>query len=88
MQTTAESLLIKGRVRRVVVGNVRQLAQGRDIGDADSLYEAGMDSHASVNLMIALEAELGIDFPNSLLKRSVFTSIESITQAVLPLMHR
>ena len=42
------------------------------------LYQAGMTSHASVNVMLALEGTFDIEFPDHLLKRSVFGSIESI----------
>ena len=34
-----------------------------------------MTSHASVNVMLALEGEFEIEFPDHMLKRSVFESI-------------
>ena len=46
------------------------------------LYQAGMTSHASVNVMLALEGTFDIEFPDHLLKRSVFNSIESIHSAL------
>jgi acyl carrier protein len=49
--------------------------------DAD-LYEAGMTSHASVNVMLALEGEFDLEFPDHMLKRSVFDSIGSISAAI------
>ena len=45
--------------------------------DAD-LFEAGMSSHASVNVMLALEDAFDIEFPDSMLKRSVFESVTAI----------
>ena len=42
--------------------------------DAD-LYQAGMTSHASVNVMLALEDAFDVEFPDRMLKRSVFESI-------------
>jgi acyl carrier protein len=45
--------------------------------DAD-LYQAGMTSHASVNVMLALEGKFDIEFPDRMLKRNVFVSIASI----------
>ncbi len=50
-------------------------------GDAD-LYQAGMTSHASVNVMLALEGEFDIEFPDHMLKRSVFESVSAIEGAV------
>lgn len=49
--------------------------------DAD-LYHAGMSSHGSVNVMLALESTFDIEFPDEFLKRSVFASIVSIRDAV------
>jgi acyl carrier protein len=49
--------------------------------DAD-LYQAGMTSHASVNVMLALEGEFDIEFPDAMLKRNVFSSIAAISAAV------
>jgi acyl carrier protein len=49
--------------------------------DAD-LYQAGMTSHASVNVMLALEDHFDVEFPDRMLKRSVFESIASIAAAL------
>lgn len=49
--------------------------------DAD-LYQVGMTSHASVNVMLALEGQFDIEFPDQMLKRNVFTSIASIHEAL------
>jgi acyl carrier protein len=52
--------------------------------DAD-LYQAGMTSHASVNVMLALEDHFDIEFPDRMLKRSVFESIAAIEAALTEL---
>lgn len=49
--------------------------------DAD-LYEAGMTSHASVNVMLGLEDHFDVEFPDRMLKRSVFESIDAIAAAL------
>ena len=41
-----------------------------------------MSSHASVNVMLALEDHFDIEFPDAMLKRDVFESIASIEAAV------
>lgn len=48
----------------------------------DDLYDAGMTSHASVNVMLAIESEFDIEFPDQMLSRGVFESIQSIATAV------
>jgi acyl carrier protein len=52
--------------------------------DAD-LYQAGMTSHASVNVMLALEDHFDIEFPDRMLTRSAFESIASIEAALTEL---
>ena len=42
--------------------------------DAD-LYQAGLTSHASVNVMLGLEGLFDIEFPDQMLNRSVFSSV-------------
>ena len=61
---------------------------GRLSSDTDTLrydsdlYQAGMTSHASVNVMLALEGEFDVEFPDHMLKRGVFGSISSIRAAI------
>jgi acyl carrier protein len=52
--------------------------------DAD-LYLAGLTSHASVNVMLALEDHFDIEFPNRMLTPSVFQSVASIEGAIAEL---
>jgi acyl carrier protein len=48
----------------------------------DDLYLAGMTSHASVNVMLALEDEFDIEFPEAMLRKSTFESVAAIRGAV------
>jgi acyl carrier protein len=48
----------------------------------EDLFQAGMSSHASVNVMLALEDRFDIEFPDEMLKRSAFESIDAIAEAV------
>ena len=61
-------------------GRLGQDAQHISV-DAD-LYQAGMTSHASVNVMLALEGTFDVEFPDHMLKRNVFNSIRSIRCAL------
>jgi acyl carrier protein len=49
--------------------------------DSD-LYTAGLSSFASVQLMLALEETFDVEFPETMLKRATFASINAITEAV------
>jgi acyl carrier protein len=41
-----------------------------------------MSSHASVNLMLALEDAFRLEFPDSMLRRDVFESVAAIAGAI------
>lgn len=55
------------------------------LSSQQDLYQAGMTSHASVNVMLALEDHFDIEFPDSMLKRSVFESVDAISRALAEL---
>ncbi len=46
------------------------------------LYNHGLTSHASVNVMLALEDAFDLEFPDRLLKKSTFESIKAISDAL------
>jgi acyl carrier protein len=72
---------------------IRQLIKdfGRLPVDVDTLassadlYQAGMSSHASVNLMLAIEDHFDVEFPDRMLTRAVFESVDSIAAALAEL---
>lgn len=72
-------------VREIVKEHGRLAVDVETLADDASLYEAGMTSHASVNVMLALEDTFDVEFPDELLKRSVFESIASISSALAQL---
>lgn len=56
------------------------------LADNADLYNAGMTSHASVNLMLALEEQFDVEFPERVLRRRTFESIQAIGTVVTELM--
>ncbi len=68
---------------RVVLDHHARLPNGASkLGADDDLFAAGMTSHASVSVMLALEDAFDLEFPDEMLKRSVFASVAAITAAV------
>ena len=55
--------------------------------DAD-LFAAGLSSLATVNVMLAVEDEFGVEFPDSLLSRRTFHSIAALVAVVAELQGR
>ncbi len=70
------------RIRTALADHGRLAVPVTTLGDADDLYQAGLTSHASVNLMLALEDAFGVEFPDRLLRRGTFASIDAIKAAV------
>jgi len=52
------------------------------LADDDDLYDAGLMSRASVQVMLALEDEFDIEFPDNMLNRHTFQSIASIRDGI------
>ena len=70
------------KIRNILKEHGRLTKDALALGEADDLYQAGMTSHASVNVMLALEGEFDVEFPDHMLKRSVFETIGAITSAI------
>lgn len=77
---------LRQRVRNVLREHARL---GVDVGalpDDGDLYQAGMNSRASVSVMLGLEGEFGIEFPDAMLRRGAFESVTAIADAVRGLL--
>lgn len=74
---TAEEIIrnIVGEYGRLAV-DVRQLADSAD------LYRAGLTSHATISLMLALEDAFDVEFPPSAMRKSTFASIAAMRRVV------
>jgi acyl carrier protein len=70
------------KIREILKNHGRLNRDVDSLADTDDLYQAGMTSHASVNVMLALEGEFDVEFPDHMLTRSVFESIASIDAAI------
>lgn len=73
---------MRDRVRSIV-GPMNLIPVSIDgLSDDDNLFDAGMTSFGSVQLMLAIEDEFDIEFPNSLLTRKTFATLGGLTAAV------
>jgi acyl carrier protein len=70
-------------IRKVLADYGRLAVEVGAIGDDTDLFGAGMTSHASVNVMLALEDAFDIEFSEQMLKKSTFESIAAIRSGVL-----
>jgi acyl carrier protein len=69
-------------IRTILKEHGRLSVDVQTLTDESDLYQAGMTSHASVNVMLALEGKFDIEFPDRMLKRGVFESISAIRAAI------
>ena len=74
--------MIESKIRIILGEHGRLAKDAAGLTATDDLYQAGMSSHASVNVMLALEGEFDVEFPDEMLRRSVFESINAISAAV------
>lgn len=77
---------IAAKIRHVLRQHGRLGTDVDTLSTADNLFLAGMTSHANVNVMLALENEFDVEFPDHMLKRGTFDSIGSISSAVSSLL--
>jgi acyl carrier protein len=73
---------LTGRIRQVIRDHGHLPVEIGTIDDDTDLFQAGMTSHASVNVMLGLESEFDVEFPDAMLKRSVFQSVSAIRAAI------
>ncbi len=70
------------QIREIIKDHARLPGDAAELSPDADLYQAGMTSHASVNVMLALEDHFDVEFPDRMLKRSVFESLSSIAAAL------
>ena len=73
-------------IREIVARHGRLSADVGTLQDDSDLYYAGLTSLATVNIMLALEDRFDFEFPESMLARKTFASLESIAEAVTELV--
>jgi acyl carrier protein len=73
------------KIRDVLTEHGRLPVEVETLSDTEDLYESGLTSHASVNVMLALEDAFDIEFPDSLLRKGTFESVAAIRTALASL---
>jgi acyl carrier protein len=73
---------VDDKIREVLDAHGRVPVLASNLKASDDLYQRGLSSHASVNVMLALEDAFDVEFPDSLLRRDTFRSVESIRDAL------
>jgi acyl carrier protein len=72
-------------IRSIVAQHGKLPVDVASLTDDADLYAAGLSSFASVQLMLAIEEEFDIEFPENRLNRKTFSSIQAISAVVTEL---
>jgi acyl carrier protein len=65
-------------VRQAIDEHGRLPVPARNLPATSDLYELGLTSFAAVRIMLALENAFGVQFPEHMLRRRNFASIDAI----------
>ena len=76
------SLSVHSRVRSILKSAAGLAVDVDGLADDADLYAAGLNSHATVNLMLALEEAFDVELPDRLLRRTTFASVHTIAAAL------
>lgn len=74
--------MYQDQVRNIVAQHARLSADISQLTDSSDLYAAGLTSLTTVNLMLAIEDHFDIEFPDKMLGRKTFESIQSLSEAI------
>jgi acyl carrier protein len=72
-------------IRQVLAEHGRLPVDVATLDEQADLYQSGLTSHASVNVMLALEDTFDVEFPDAMLRKSTFESIAAIRDALTEL---
>jgi len=78
--------MIEPTVRKVLAEYGRLAVDVDTVAADDDLYQAGLTSHASVNVMLALEDSFDVTFPERMLRKRTFESVASMRAALEELL--
>lgn len=75
---TASQHSIEDTIRNILREFGRLAVDASALNDDSNLYDAGLTSHGSVNLMLAIEERFDVEFPDRLMQRGSFATIAAI----------
>jgi len=73
------------QIRPIVAEHARLRVNVDQLSDDADLYEAGLTSLSTVNLMLALEEHFDVEFSDRMLGRKTFSSLSALSDAIAEL---
>jgi acyl carrier protein len=69
-------------IRTLIAAHARLPVDVNELAEDACLYDAGLTSLSTVNLMLALEDHFDVEFPDRMLGRKTFGTIRSLSEAI------
>ena len=73
---------VSNRLRALILDNVEQVADASAVTGDARLAGLGMDSVSGLDLLLAMEEEFNVSFPNEMLTNEVFESHGTLEAAL------
>jgi len=73
------------QIKQLLAQHARLLVDANQLEDDSDLYQAGLTSLSTVNLMLALEEHFDVEFLDRMLGRKTFGSIRALNDAICEL---
>jgi acyl carrier protein len=70
------------QIRDILTTHGRLSQDVTELSNDSDLYDAGLTSLITVNLLLAIEDHFDVEFPDELLSRRTFQSIDALAEAV------
>lgn len=77
--------MYQDQIRAILAEHGRLLVDVATLADEADLYQAGLTSLATVNLMLALEERFDVEFTDKMLGRKTFGTIAALNDAIASL---
>lgn len=74
--------MYQDKIREILTKNGKLSVPVSELEESSDLYEAGLTSLTTVNLMLAIEDEFDVEFTDSMLSRKTFQSIGALCDAL------
>jgi acyl carrier protein len=74
--------MYQDQIREILQTHGRLSVAVTELQNDSDLYDAGLTSLITVNLLLAIEDHFDVEFPDELLSRRTFQSIDAMAEAV------
>ena len=74
--------MYQDQIREILTSHGRLPVDVTTLQNNSDLYDAGLTSLITVNLLLAVEDHFDVEFPDELLSRRTFQSIDALSEAV------